>query len=669
MVFKPDPSKVAAVQDWPIPKNITDVRSFLGLCSYYRRFIAKFSTIASPLNRLLEAGQIFKWTPDCQTAFETLKAALTGDELMSYPDNDGLFLIDTDASDTGIGATLSQIQWCERTQKEEERPIAYASRSMTKPQRRYCTTRRELLAIITFVQYFRHHSALRWIMTFKDPVDQMARWLEIMAQFDFKIEHRAGKKHGNADALSMVPCDPDECTCYDGRTILTELPCGGCDKCVAKSELWPDFNKVDDVIPLSTRRIHATSADKVESPQNTLDIVKSSCSEDSQDVLTCDVPGPELLSEGLEKVQPIPFATVLILMATVVTLLRVICKLGNCIWRSCCTVINDIWVSTPVGRCANTAGETPGQAVLSNASPEISQQDVMSKSSETSNVNGDTQNEPERSAMNCNTPCAPDKGASAGFITGPQRTELSHFTPEPKLQDGDLFNVHVISMHDDAGSNAGQQQDTPWVNGYSSDEIAKMQRTDPDIGVILDWLDKSLQRPGRDLAASQSPATRKLWLLWQQLIVRNGVLYKRWVTTDKTQSYLQLVVPKELQNTILRATHDAVTSTHLGVKKTVHKTKHKFYWYRLKESVRNWIRKCAKCGARKRPHKTPRAPLQDYRVGAPMDRLVTDILGPLPISEQGNQYILLVGDQFSKWMEAYAIPDQTAETVAHKNSI
>ena len=317
---------------------------------------------------------------------------------------------------------------------------------------------------------------------------------------------------------------------------------------------------------------------------------------------------------------------------------------------------------------ANTAGETPGQAVLSNASPGISQQDVMSKSSETSNVNGDTQNEPERSAMNCNTPCAPDKDASAGFITGPQRTELSHFTPEPKLQDGDLLNVHVhvISMHDDAGSNAGQQQDTPWVNGYSSEEISKIQRTDSDIGVILDWLDKSLQRPGRDLAASQSPATRKLWLLWQQLIVRNGVIYKRWVTMDKTQSYLQLVVPKELQDTILRATHDAVTSAHLGVKKTVHKTKRKFYWYRLKESVRNWIRKCAKCGARKLPHKTPRATLQDYRVGAPMDRLVTDILGPLPISEQGNRYILLVGDQFSKWMEAYAIHDQTAETVAHK---
>ena len=197
-------------------------------------------------------------------------------------------------------------------------------------------------------------------------------------------------------------------------------------------------------------------------------------------------------------------------------------------------------------------------------------------------------------------------------------------------------------MHGVAGSNAGQQQDTSWVSGYTSEEIAKLQRTDPDIRVVLDWLDNSPERPGRDLAARQSPATRKLWLLWQQLVLRNSVLYKRWVTTDKTQSYLQLVVPKELQNTILQATHDAVTSAHLGVKKTVRKTKRRFYWYRMKESVRDWIKKCAKCGARKRPHKIPRAPLKDYRVGAPMDRLVTDILGPLPLSDHGNRYILLV---------------------------
>ncbi len=96
-------------------------------------------------------------------------------------------------------------------------------------------------------------------MTFKEPVDQMARWLEILSQFDFKIEHRAGKNHSNADALSRLPCDPDDCPCYDSKTILTSLPCGGCEKCVAKNELWSNFNEIDDVVPLSARRMDVTA--------------------------------------------------------------------------------------------------------------------------------------------------------------------------------------------------------------------------------------------------------------------------------------------------------------------------------------------------------------------------------------------------------------------------
>ncbi len=262
---KPDPKKIEAVQEWPIPKNITGVRSFLGFCSYYRRFIAGFATIASPLNRLLEAGQTFLWTDECQTAFDKLKEVLTSYEVMAYPNDEGQFILDTDASDFGVGAALSQVQWCEKSQCEVERPISYASRSLTKPQRRYCTTRKELLAVVTFMKQFRHyllgrhfivrtdHSALRWIMSFKTPEDQMARWLEFLSQYDFEISHRAGKRHGNADGLSRRECDPEECTCYDGITVLENLPCGGCQQCIKKHDMWSDFAEVDDVVPLTMK--------------------------------------------------------------------------------------------------------------------------------------------------------------------------------------------------------------------------------------------------------------------------------------------------------------------------------------------------------------------------------------------------------------------------------
>ena len=182
------------------------------------------------------------------SAFQELKDALTSDVVMAYPKDSGVLVLDTGASGTGIGATLSQVQYCEKSGKGEERPIAHASKSLTKAQRQYCVTRKELLAVVYFVQYFRHyllgrefvirthHSALRWVMLFKDPRDQMARWLEVLCQYKFKIIHCDGKKHSNADALSWVSCDPAECSCYDDQSVLSDLPCGGCDVCNKKHE-------------------------------------------------------------------------------------------------------------------------------------------------------------------------------------------------------------------------------------------------------------------------------------------------------------------------------------------------------------------------------------------------------------------------------------------------
>ena len=181
---KANPEKLAAVADWATPTNVKDIRSFMGLCSYYRRFIKGFSHIARPLTRLLESGVKFEWTDECMSAFSELKRALVSDNVMAYPLDTGQFIMDTDASDYGIGATLSQMQWNEQKKCFEERPISFASKALTRTQRRYCVTRRELLAIVTFVNQFRHyllgrefvirtdHSALRWVMSFRDPSQQ-----------------------------------------------------------------------------------------------------------------------------------------------------------------------------------------------------------------------------------------------------------------------------------------------------------------------------------------------------------------------------------------------------------------------------------------------------------------------------------------------------------------
>ncbi|GBM49702.1 Retrovirus-related Pol polyprotein from transposon 17.6 [Araneus ventricosus] len=121
---KTDPEKIKAVVDWPRPDKIHDLRSFLGLCTYYRRFVKNFSTIARPLHKLTEAKSNFNWTDECEKSFNSLKQALTSSPILTYPRTDKDFILDTGASNEGIGAVLSQ------NTGNEERVIAYFSKSL-----------------------------------------------------------------------------------------------------------------------------------------------------------------------------------------------------------------------------------------------------------------------------------------------------------------------------------------------------------------------------------------------------------------------------------------------------------------------------------------------------------------------------------------------------------
>ncbi len=128
--------------------------------------------------------------------------------MLVYPRSEGKFILDTDASGAGIGTILNQVQ------DGEEKVIAYASNTMNRTQRHYCTTQRELLAVVTFVKHFQHyllgrhfllrtnHASLRWLVNFREPEGMVARWIQCLLTFDYEVQHRHGKAHGNADALS-----------------------------------------------------------------------------------------------------------------------------------------------------------------------------------------------------------------------------------------------------------------------------------------------------------------------------------------------------------------------------------------------------------------------------------------------------------------------------------
>jgi len=207
--------KVAAIRDWPPCKNVSEVRVFMGLSEYHRRFVKDFSIIACPLYDLMKKGVKFCWTDDCQKAFDTLKQRLMTGPVLALPENEGTYLLDTDASDSGLGAVLSQIQ-------PGERVIAYASRTLSAPERKYETTRKELLAVVYGLKRFRQyllgrhftirtdHAALSWLRRTPKPMPQLARCLTYIEQFDYEVLHRPGTKHGNADELSRRPVEEDD---------------------------------------------------------------------------------------------------------------------------------------------------------------------------------------------------------------------------------------------------------------------------------------------------------------------------------------------------------------------------------------------------------------------------------------------------------------------------
>ena len=438
-----DPGKTSAIVEWTAPKNRSELRSFLGLCSYYRKFVQNFATIAQPLHALTKEGVKFAWNSECGIAFEQLKRAITTSPVLRYPDPKKGFTLDTDASNCGIGAVLSQLD------NGQEQVVAYYSRALSSPEKNYCATRKELLAIVDAVRHFHHylygarftvrtdHSALQWLKTLKDPEGQLARWLGRLGQYDYKVQHRPGVKHTNADSLSRRPCDT------------------ACKHCQRKEE-------------------------------------------DS---------------------------------------------------------------------------------------------DVCCRSAQTSNP--------------------ADDGA-----------------------DLDLTDIKVE------------------------------QRQDTDLAPIIRHLAQGTKQPEWVEVTSTSAVTKRYWAQWDMLQLSDGVLRRRWESVDGKTTRWLVVVPMTMRKLVLQETHGSLTSGHFGTKKTLQRLRTRFYWIGMRQDVKEWCRVCEVCVAKKGPSHVLRAPLQIHNVGAPMERIAVDITGPLPVSTSGNRYIVVAMDYFTKWPEAYPVPNQEAATVA-----
>jgi hypothetical protein len=199
-----DPEKIEAIREWSMPKNVIEVRSFMGLAGYYRRFIEGFSKIAHPITSLQRKGVKFQWTLDCKKSFQHLKQLLTSAPILRIADPTEDFIVCTNACNEGLGGVLSQ----------NGVVICYESRKLKDHERNYATHDLELTTIVHALRKWRHylmgkrfelrtdHNGLKYLFDQPNLNSRQSRWLEFLREYEFDINHIKGKENKVANALS-----------------------------------------------------------------------------------------------------------------------------------------------------------------------------------------------------------------------------------------------------------------------------------------------------------------------------------------------------------------------------------------------------------------------------------------------------------------------------------
>ena len=610
--LRPDPKKIEAVEHFPTPRSVKNVRQFLGLAGYYRRFIKDFARIAKPLSRLTEKEIAFEWDEKAQEAFDVLKKRLCNAPILQFPDLTQPYNITCDASGFAVGGVLSQ-----NGPNKTDLPIAYTSRVLRGPELNYEVYEKEALAIVhsvtkAFRSYvygrkitiYTDHQALVWFKN-ANLNTRVQKWRFILSEYDYEIKYKPGKSNSNADALSRNPVEKVNIN------VITRAQ--------KNSKVLKEKPRIDSTI----------LKEKIKETSNTPNKLKASRYPKRNLMKQPDYYESDL---DYDSVEGVPNAVV--------------------------TQLPHSPKSLPSLDSQSPKSLSDLQSIKSKISDVVSLNDKSSFSDSTISKKSiktldriiiETKDLFQYRTDNLICfmsknlePC--DEGAKLLLNNKIIKSDLEiNINEVSVIKHKDKFKIYILCIKNEVES------------------ISKTQENILNSLLIL----KDLLINNNQTTFSVAKSDYIDNVNWQEFVNLLDTVFR-----DSNIKILVCIgklryVPYDERDNIFYELHKSPIGGHRGVSKTFNRIRQIYYWENLKDDIQRRIQQCLECQLKKLVRlKTKQPMILTDTPGCAFDKIAIDIVGPCQRTKNNNEYILTMQDQLSKFCLAVPLKDTLATTIA-----
>lgn len=684
-----------AVANFPTPQDPVEVKRFVHLAGYYRKFVEAFGSIAAPLTRLLKKDVEWQWTEEQQWAFERIKAALTTRPLLAYPNFSLPFRVVTDASKVGLGACLMQDQgrgW---------QPVAYASKVNSDAEAKYSITELECLAVVWAVKLFRpyvygrsfeivtDHAALKWLMTRPNLAGRLHRWSLVLQEYDFTISYRPGTTNVVADALSRAPV---------AVMMVTGLMKRGRTKDKPEGKMEDESVGVGEGNDANGQATAASVPEEETATSGEMETATPGRDVQQRAVKTTGVNSTALLRSQSGPGRPWTRAERKRVEAAAATQATTAAEPSVHVPVSTLPVINATMTSDTMTDARSEESVNPVATATTGGL------DVVATSRPGGGRSGTKKTNTIEATPSTRPTPRPKKLRVKRMNAGarPIRTDVARRQADAA---GSGKNVDALSGRQDSAADertsATGGRRVTWAtklrqydDDTGTDELAQPKTTrvtqpaakivgpQGDAGHDTLVVDTRSEAPEEPLDGDDALPVGTLQVTDDEIVEaqRDSRLVKKLkekgeyggmqirqmygLMVIETPRGRRVVLPPSLWSVIFKEMHGSVWAGHLRGPHTYSRVSRLYWWPNLQREVNAWVRGCPECGSRKARPREVVPPLRSIRGGDVGDRWALDVAGPFPVADGGQRYVIAALEYVTRYAVARCVERHTAESVA-----